>query len=841
MNDPNVNVHDVQNAFNQWNEQQKTQNNNTSAYKVGETEAEEQGSELFKRWEYFMVPRTYPSGERPNQVANTQAYKAYLSSIQANSSSERITGASNWTYVGNTVVPGGGGGGDGRVNRVRFYPGNNNIIYACSPSGGLWKTTDGGNTWATNTDQLQEIGTSDIAINPLKPSIMYLATGDNDGAGSGSTPTTTGVLRSNDGGNTWNTTGLSYTIQSTGPNQSTTNQVVFSPIYTGRIFAANSIGLFYSKNNGISWTQSINSDNIKDVEFEPFHGYTVYAGSFAGNFYRSVDSGKTFVHVTTGLPSGVGRLAIGVTAADSNIVYVLAVNSSTNAFYGIYRSTDRGQTFSPMAELSTGAPNLLGWSPTGSDNSGQAWYNLAILVSPTYADSIFVAGSYLWQSSDGGTNWTYDANFANSIHVDIHSLVFYPGSSSSFLLSSDGGVAITPDAGNSWSDISNNLAIAEQYSLGMSADNAGLWLSGWQDNGTNISSPFWQWLYTGDGMTCFIDNTNDNNLYASYEYGAFAASSDGGNNWRNATGGITEAGGWNTPWLQDPQNPGTLFSGFKNVWKSINRGSSWSKISTWGSSTINAMAIAPSNDNCIYASEANGLYTTINGGSSWTNISSGLPVASEYLSNIAIDNFDQSHLWVTFSGWSGSFKVYTSTNGGANWTNISSGLPNLPVNCIVYQPGPAGGIYVGTDIGVYYMDNTTGGWIPYNIGLPNVEVFDLKLYKGNTLMAATFGRGTWQTSTYTNINLSTNNLAFTSSIKVYPNPTNGNVQVAFDGMAGEYEIKVVNVLGQTLVSNSIQTSGHYNDYINLSGFGKGVYIVSINGMNTKVEKKVVVY
>jgi photosystem II stability/assembly factor-like uncharacterized protein len=836
MHNPSVNVHDVQAAFYKWHETHKTKNDK-SAGDLKRGRGEEENYELFKRWEHRMVVRTFPSGNRPDPIEIAKEYKDFLSSSHKDKASHKALATPAWVYVGNTDVP--TYGGDGRVNRVHFYPGNTNTIYACSPAGGLWVSTDGGNTWSTNTDQLGDLGLGDLAINPLKPTVMYLGTGDND-AGGDLEPSTIGVLRSSDGGNTWNATGMSFTLQVSGPQYYVINQLIFNPADTGTLFAATSFGLFYTQKDGKNWNKVL-TDNIKDLEFEPFHSSTVYAASNAGIFYRSIDSGKTFIRVISGLPAhGMQRMAIGTTVADSNVVYLLTVDSANYGFYGLYRSTDRGQTFSPRSVRSTGAPNLLGWSNTGSDSSGQAWYNLVIKVSPTYSDSVLVAGSWLWSSADGGATWTFNNNFYNNVHIDIHSINFFPGSSSSFLLSSDGGVFKTTDGGITWTDLSNNLAIGEQYCIGASADNPSLWITGWQDNGSSISVPYWQSVYGGDGMTCFIDYTSDNNLFASYENGALAASFDGGFSWYPANNGITETGDWNTPWLQDPQQPNNLFAGYQNVWESYNQGSSWTQLSTWGTYYINALAVAPSNDQYIYASEYFKLYGTTDGGTIWNDITGTLPVAYAYISGIAVDPNNPSRLWVSFSGWDGSFKVFKSINGGSSWANVSSGLPNLPVNCIVYQAGTADGIYVGTDMGVYYRDNNIGAWIPYNNGLPNVEVDNLQVYApGNFLVAATFGRGTWQVPTYVGVGI--NEVSFTNSVKVYPSPAHGSVNVAFEGPAGEYEINLINVLGQKVLSRNLKTSGQYNGTIDLSGYTSGVYMVSISGANTKTDKKIVVY
>jgi len=830
MNDSTVNVHNVQKAFTAWYSQQKQTSTNAANPK------EVNGYDLFKRWEYYMVPRSLPDGTRPSPSAVAKTYLNYFKNRQK--TTNRITGTSNWKYVGNVGVPA-NYGGDGRVNRLHFFPGNTNIIYACTPAGGLWKSTNGGNSWSSNTDQLADLAVGDIAINLLKPSIMYIGTGDND-AGGYLNPSTIGVLRSSDSGKTWNTTGMTYTLQSSGPAGNVVNKICFSPADTSWLYAATSFGLYYSRDDGTTWKKVL-VDNVKSLEFEPYHANTVYAGTYAGRFYRSVDSGKSFKQIITGLPaSGVGRIAIGVSNADSNYVYSLDVTSYTSAFYGIYLSKDRGQTFTAQATFAGGAPNLLGWSNTGSDSSGQAWYNLNIVVSPTNRDSIFVAGSWLWTSSDDGVTWSFSNGMYSGAHIDVHNILLYPGSSKAFLMACDGGVFQTPDAGNSWTDFSNNLEIAEQYCVGPSADDPTLWLSGWQDNGTSLSGKTWTSVYGGDGMTCFIDYGNDANLYASYEDGALAESPDKGVTWYNANNGITETGGWNTPWLQDPQNPSALFAGFKNVWESFDGGSTWGQISTWGTSTLVSLVVAPSNDMTIYAAQSNQIRVTTDGGGTWANITPGLPVSAASITAIAVDPNNPSRVWVSFSGWNASDKVFQSTNGGSSWANVTTGLPNFPVNCIIYQNGTPDGIYVGTDMGIYYRDNTTGGWIPYNNGLPNVQVYDLKLSPGNLLLAGTFGRGTWQSPTYVNVGM--NELSFTNSVKVYPNPTHENIQVEFEGRTGQYDLTVTDVLGQTVFSEKVNSNGRIVKHIDVSAYSKGVYIVGIsNGKDLKVEKKIIIY
>jgi len=839
MGKPNANLHDIQNAFYKWNAQRTVDSNKQDI--SGRDEEEQEGNyELFKRWEWYMEPRTYPTGNLPTSNYTADNYAQYKAQKLAN---ERISQTQSitpkWSYAGNANVP--TGGGAGRVNRICFYPGNDSILFACTPFGGLWKSTNAGATWKTNTDQLKSIATSDLAINPLKPNVMYLATGDGDGWDQ----PTIGVLKSYDGGNTWDTTGLYDSLQHSGPYYVIGTRVLINPADTSLILTGTTNGLYLSTNSGLTWTQTL-STNVKSVEFEPFHSSTVYVGTYDGQFFRSLDSGFTFVKDSIGLPNvNIGRVTVGVSPADSNVVYLLEEKSSTSGFYGLYLSTDRGQTFTTRATLAGGAPNLLGWSALGTDTTGQGWYTLSLAVSPTNVDTVMVGGVNVWASSDSGKIWHLAADWTGAsapyVHADIHELTFLPGSGSAYYATCDGGI-FTRKANSAvaWTDISHNLQIGQQYSIGLSAITPGLWLTGWQDNGTNSSGGPWKQVIGGDGMVCFIDYTDDNTMFGSYQNGALEYSTDGGHGWASATGGINETGPWTTRWLQDPVDPNIIYSGFKNIWLSSDYGINWGAISTWGSSTISALAVSPSNDLYIYAAQGNSIYGTYNGGGSWSNITAGLPAGLVSITAIAVDASNPLHVWVTFSGWLANGKVYESFNGGASWHNISAGIPNLPVNCIVEQEGGPRGIYIGTDIGVYYKDTTLSSWIDYSNGLPNVQVDDLKIYAPtNSLIAATYGRGTWQIPTYYALGI--DEVTIDKSIRIYPNPTSGKATIQFDVTSGNYTLSVLNMLGQTVMADKINLNGQSSYSIDMSGFEKGMYFVKISNGPAQTVKKLVVY
>lgn len=762
MRNPRVNVHEVQKAFYQWyNKKHKEDKDKQKSGELNESE-EDECYELFKRWEWYNIPRADTNGNRPNLYKIGLSYANYLqnSSSPTQHRFRHSAYTASWTYAGNTTVPTNsstGYGGNGRVNRVRVFPGNNNIMYACSASGGLWKTTNGGTTWSTNTDQLGDLTTSDIAINPEKTNIMYLAMGDADGAQSiYPDPATIGVLKSYDGGVTWNATGLAYSLYTAGANYYDVAELLIDPDDTSVILAATTFGIWRSANSGATWTQTSAATWFHSMEFHPENPAIVYAASsnvisgVGANFYRSLDTGKTWTNLTSGLPSNANAegFEIAVTAADTALVYVLATRSNEYDYQGLYVSTNDGGTFTKQSGNPT-VPNILGRASNGNDyGTGQGWYDLAMAVSQTNKDSIWVGGINIWFSSNGGVNWSLNAYWTpppnQYVHADIHDIQFIPGTNSKgYVVGCDGGVFITSNSGTTWTNISNNLEIGQQYCVGPSQTTAGLWLTGWQDNGTNVSGSPWAQTYGGDGMNCFIDWSNSSQWYAQAD-NTFIVSSNSGGSWALATGGITDASQWNDVWMQSPVTNTTLYCGINNVWKSTNQGSSWTKISTWGTNYIKALAVDSANPNYIYAAQENQVEVTTNGGTSWTNITSGL--AGAEFSGIAVNSKSPSHVWVSLSGYSAGNQVFASTNSGAAWTNISTGLPTLPVNAIVYESGSPNRIFVGTDQGVYYHDTVGNAWEPYNTGLPLVMVANLAIYQaGQELIAATYGRGTWET------------------------------------------------------------------------------------------------
>ncbi|EAY24615.1 BNR/Asp-box repeat domain protein [Microscilla marina ATCC 23134] len=734
MQQKNANFYDIKKSFDEYWQDRPYQR--------------ARGYKQFKRWEYFWEKRVLPNGSFPQAGIKQAEWSKYVQAHPKlkNGHTQRTTGSGNWSSLGPSSSPG-GYDGVGRINCVSFDPQNVNTFYVGTPAGGLWKTTNGGSSWTNLTDNLPIIGVSSIAIHPSNGNIMYIATGDADG---GDTPSL-GVMKSTDGGATWNTTGLNWQM-SQGRQISV---LLIHPNNPDILVAATSEGIYKTTNAGASWSLSA-SGFFRDLELKPGTPSTMYATGRGSNsshqVFVSTNTGSSWTQTTNF--SGKGRVAIAVSAASPGFVAAVA-SGGDNGFAGFYTSNNSGASFS--LTYSSASKNLLGWDINGNDTGGQGWYDLAITVSPTNANLINIGGVNNWQSTDGGSSWTintmwYSTGKVATVHADKHYLVYHSGQTSTMYECNDGGIYKTTNGGTTWTDLTNGMAHTQFYKIGVSQSNANYVVTGAQDNGTKLKSgATWANIGGGDGMECIIDPTNENIQYYSIYYGRITRRMNGSYSTISDNVPGKPKGAWVTPYALDPSNPQTIVVGYKDVYRSTNRGDSWSNISNGqtGTSNLNAVLVAPSSSNTIYASSYRAIYRTTNT-SSWSNITSNLPVSSSAITYIAVAASDPNKVWVTLSGYSSGHKVYQTTNGGSSWVNISGSLPNLPVNCIVEDANANNGsLYIGTDVGIFYRNNALGDWISFSNGLPNVVVRELEIQKATSkLKAGTYGRGLWESNLY---------------------------------------------------------------------------------------------
>ena len=690
------------------------------------------GIKQFRRWEYMMGQRVDENGVRPHPGLLYQAIQS-----QNNQSSVEY---GDWSSMGPFDAP--SNGGIGRINNVAFHPKHNDTIYAGAPAGGLWVSYDDGQSWQTFTDELTNIGVSDLAIDPEHPDTMYLATGDRDAADTYSF----GLLKSTDGGVTWSSTGLSFNVN----QYYRIGRVTVDPDSTNIVLVATNGGIYRSLNYGANFTLEQTGSFFGVHQGNGDTAYATTTGS-SPKVYRSVNAGDTWQQLTNGLPtSGKYRceLALSTTPGTLYVVY----GDSNYGYGGVYRSTNGGNNWTLMSTT----PNIMGWSNVGSGTGGQAWYDLSIACDPNSENTIYVGGVNIWKSTNGGSTWSivghwYGAGSTPYVHADHHHAIFRPNTSQLYV-GTDGGVYKSTNGGSSWSHLNDGMNITQYYKISQSTSDSAVVLAGAQDNGSHLRSSTYNWseVTGGDGMDNGVDAVNDNLMYTSIYYGSFYKSTNGGSFFSSInTLSASGSGNWVTPFQVDPVTTNTAYAGFKKLWKTTNAGASWSATSTNnvnGNSNIDEFEIAPSNTNYIYVLINQGVYKSTNGGSTWSTITpSGTLSPGANVLGIAVDPDDEDHIAIAISGFNSNKKAMESFNGGQTWTNISSGLPNVPATAVVFEGNNSDGIYVGTDIGVYYKSSTYPSWVSFNKNLPNVIISDLEVYEDDALLRiGTYGRGVWQ-------------------------------------------------------------------------------------------------
>ena len=745
--------YEIQKAFNDYWDPLNVQN---GYYKNDEgVDVKAPGWKQFKRWEWYWENRIIKeTGEFPK----TSAIEELIKTESANPSNKSPNG--NWTSLGPNSTSG-GYAGLGRLNCVSFISGDANTIYVGSASGGLWKTADGGTSWIPLGDNNAVLGVSDIISYRIGagPDVIYIATGDKDGGsmwslggGQYNDNNSVGVLKSVDGGATWNTTGLSFT-----PSQlQVINRLLLHPSDNNILYAATSAGVFKTINAGTVWNL-ISANVFKDMEFKPGTPSTIYGSNSSGDIFLSVNDGATW---TQSLTTSNSRTELAVSSNNSNLVYAVSANSA-GGLAGIYKSTDSGASFTQVFSGSTS--NMLNWDCNSTDPGGQGSYDLCIAADPNNANNVFVGGVNTWKSTNGGSAWSITNVWTSSygcgvseVHADQHYLAYQNGTSTLFECN-DGGLYKTVNNGSTWTHHGNGLVISQIYRLGVAQTVANENIVGLQDNGTKaFLSGVWSDEIGGDGFECAIDYTNANTLYGELYYGEIRRSTNHGTSWSAITSGLTTGSGnshWCTPFVLDPNVNTTLYLGARDVYKTTNQGNSWSKISTWAGSTLKSLAVAPSNSLYIYAATSSILYRTTIGGTTWTNITGTLPVGSGDITYISVKNDDPNTVWVSLGGYNAT-RIYQTIDGGATWTNISAGLPSIPVMCVIQNKQNTSQVelYAGTDVGVYVKVGSAN-WTMFSTGLPNVVVTELEIYydanpDNSRLRAATYGRGLWQSDLF---------------------------------------------------------------------------------------------
>lgn len=768
---------EIQQAFNQY-------------WETHDPNVKGSGYKPFKRWEYIWENEVDENGYLPTAADQWNAWQNIVASQSQNNAVQ--TDLSNWQPLGpvSHTNTGSWSSGQARINAIIVDPNNSSTWYIGTPAGGLWKSTNSGNTWTTLTDNLPQIGVSGIAIDFSDSNTIYIATGDDDAGDTQSA----GVFKSTDGGLTWNQTGLNPSN-----TPSSMNDIYINPSNSNMLWVATNQGVYRTTDGGANWTNVL-SGNIKDIKLKPSDPSTLYAVT-PNTFYKSTNSGASFPSTASGLPGGSGRLVIDITPANANYVYVLAVDTGY-AYQGVYRSTNSGNSFTAR---NTGGP---------MGGCSQGWYDLAFGVSTTDANQVYIGCLNVWRSTNGASSFTEINSWSNPsgpryTHADIHMIRSFGGD---IYVCSDGGIYRSTNNGNNFSDFTAGIQASQFYKIAVSPSDVNKMMGGLQDNGGhayNNGNGNWKNYYGADGMDTAIDPTNDNKYYGFIQNGGgLYKSTNAGNSSSGSVGQPSgSTGNWVTPLAIDSN--GDLYAGYNRLYRLNGAENGWIALANLGS-PADQIEIAPSDNTRMYIAVDDVLKRSTDSGSSVTDVET----FGENIKGIAVHATNPDIVWVTTSN-----SVNKSIDAGNTFTNITGNLPTsdqyMFLNDIVHQAGQSQNpIFVATSLGVYRTVDG-GSWELFSNNLPNTIVTDLEInIADQSITAATYGRGIWRSS-----------IPFCTTLTA-------DQELAVDG--GTYQVASSTGLctGQTIAFRPSATTGSSPSYswTGPNGFTSSSQVVTLSGL-----------
>lgn len=798
-------------------------------YKAQPNPSAIKGWKSMAREMWFNEARTPRDGSDP--AAGARATAAHMAEQLAvgQYAPNKTDDGGNWSRLGPAAGP---GTGAGRINCLAMDPFNSSHLYVGTPDGGIWETWNGGTTsWTPKSDFLGAIGVSSIAIDPSATSTLYIATGDadQDGAGITSDSRSIGVLKSTNGGSTWNTTGLNWVVQS--PTK--ISKIIVDRAATANVLAATGAGIQRSTNGGTSWTV-VQAGNFRDMFQDMAYANIWYAATPSG-LYKSTTSGATWFATGAGLPTTGIRIAIAGSWADPNYIYAHVVNSSGQTL-GLYRSTNAGANFTLRSSA-----NLALWS---------GGYNLVLAMSMVDREKIYTGGVEVYKSTDGGLTWGPRINYYG---LDHHAIRLY--GASGLWLANDHGLYYSSNEGSSWTTCNAQLQNFQHYRLGVAQNANHIVATGLQDNGGHYYfSGNWNYVPAGDGTGAAVDYFNSGTAYIS-DYEKISRTTNYGSTWTPFINASVagEPYFWVLPVKTAPNTAGYVYFGYTNLYLSTNSGSSWSAISAWPNTgetgKIVNFAVSPVTTKYIYVVKKDQIYRTTTSGYSWTDVTAGTNNGVYMYNNVFASQSDPSTAWVLVSGYDAAHKVYRTTNAGATWTNISAGLPNISMNAGVHIPGTTGDIFVAADDGVYYYKASTGTWSPYRINLPRAICTDIAINQTiNTLYVTTFGRGVWTTPIVFGAREAapTPSAVRPASMQVSPNPTAGDWQLDYQlGGAKQGQLRMYSADGRLVGEWQLQgPGGRFHSAMALSAgsgsLAKGMYVLRFDAGEVQLHSRLVV-
>jgi len=682
----------------------------------------------------------------------------------------------------------------GRIADIDWDPNDNSVWYVGVGSGGVWKTINAGVTWTPVFDKQTSYSIGNVTVDPSNPHRIWVGTGEDVGGrhvGFGD-----GIYRSDDAGKTWVKKGLENsqhisTILVHPEDSNTVWVAVQGPLWT----KGGDRGFFMTTDGGETWEKTLGGGEwtgVTDIKMDPRNPDVLYAATWQhhrtvaaymgggpeSGIHKSTDGGRTWAQLKTGLPEGnKGKIGLAISPQNPDVIYAAIELNRREG--GVWRSDNRGGSWVKGADAVGGG-------------TGPHYYQ-EIFASPHQFDRLYLVGPTVQKSEDGGKTFSPMAH--PNQHGDMHAIVFHPTDPDYIMMGTDGGLYESFDLGATWRYM-ENLPVTQYYKLAL--DDAEPFYNiygGTQDNNTQggpsrtdnvhgIRTADWQVVLGGDGHQPATEPGNPDILYAQWQQGNLTRVdlTTGESVYikpQPAAGDPPERYNWDSPILVSSHNPTTLFFGSQRVWRSDNRGDSWTAISadltrnedrmlmplmdqTWGwdapwdmyamsdYNTITSLAESPLEEGLLYAGTDDGLiHVSQNGGKEWRKIEVGnLPGVPKtaFVNDIRADLHDADTVYVALDNHKyGDFSPYllVSRNRGKSWQSITDGIPDRHlVWRVVQDHEQARLLFAATEFGVFVSFNGGDSWAKFSAGMPTISIRDLQIQRReDDLVAASFGRG----------------------------------------------------------------------------------------------------
>ena len=676
----------------------------------------------------------------------------------------------------------------GRVDDLAVLESNPAVFYVGTATGGLWKTVNNGTTWTVLFDDLEDtVSIGDIAINPNDANTVWVGSGENNNRQS--TSWGNGVYKSTDGGVTWKHMGLATSKHIARIIVDPVDHDVVYVAALGSVFGrGGERGVYKTTDGGLTWTRVLYVDDdtgATELVMDPQNNKVIYAATYqrrratwgfngggpGSAMWKSSDAGRTWTRLTTGVPEGpLGRIGMDVYRANPNIVYARIEHATES---GTYRSDDAGQSWRKM-----------------SDTNPRPMYFSQIRIDPTSDARIYVLGVQIHISDDGGKTFTENG----ALHSDHHAMWINPANSNHIIDGNDGGIGISYDKGKNWEGI-YNMDIGQFYHVTYDMETPYNVYGGLQDNYSwggpsatrsreGIANDQWFSIHGGDGFEAQVDPKDPRTIYAESQDGNISRV-DRVTNERKSIRPLPAKGepplrwNWNTPILISPHDSHTIYVGANKVFKSTDRGQSWTAISpeltqaadreglslmgvpgpdikiakndgvqSYGN--IVQLVESPKQAGVLYAGTDDGQVHMTKDGKTWTNITNKFPGVPKnaYVSRLAPSNHEVNVVYASFDNHRaddmGTY-VYASVDGGNNFRSIGEGIPKgHSVTAMTEDPKNPNVLYSGTEFGLFVSPDRGGKWLRVKSNLPTVPIHEIVFHpRDNDMIVATHGRSIW--------------------------------------------------------------------------------------------------